>query len=103
MIMSGPLRFLAASALAAAPPAAPDAIAQRVERVLRAMPVIDGHNDLPWEIRTRYRNWQAPLDLEADTAHLAAPLQTDLPRMRRGHLGAQFWSVWIPATLRGPE
>jgi membrane dipeptidase len=78
-------------------------VAQRVERVLRATPIIDGHNDLPWEIRDNYRSWQDPLDLNADTSRLEHPLQTDLPRLRRGHVGAQFWSVWIPTTLRGPE
>src|SRR6185295_14116892 len=62
------------------------------------------HNDLPWEIRENYDSWRLPLDLNADTSRLTPhPLQTDLPRLRRGHVGAQFWSVWIPGTLRGPE
>src|SRR5436305_11511344 len=95
--------LLLAAATASTPAAAPGAIAQRVEHVLQAMPIIDGHNDLPWEIRQNYRSWRDPLDLEADTSHLAHPLQTDLPRLRRGHVGGQFWSVWIPTTLRGPE
>ncbi|MBV8685699.1 MAG: dipeptidase [Alphaproteobacteria bacterium] len=74
---------------------------QRVERVLSATPVIDGHNDLPWEIRESYDSWRRPLDLGADTSRLGHPLQTDLPRLRRGHVGAQFWSVWIPVTATG--
>lgn len=76
---------------------------QRVERVLRTTPIIDGHNDLPWEIRDAYDSWRKPLDLEADTSKLEARLQTDLPRMRKGGMGAQFWSVWIPADLKGDE
>ena len=76
---------------------------QRVERVLARTPVIDGHNDLPWEIRDVYDSWRKPLDLEADTSRLEARLQTDLPRMKRGRMGAQFWSVWIPADLKGDE
>ena len=74
---------------------------QRVERVLAKTPVIDGHNDLPWEIRDKYDFWRKPLDLDADTSRLEARLQTDLPRMRRGGVGAQFWSVWIPARSQG--
>ncbi|MBV9882838.1 MAG: dipeptidase [Sphingomonadaceae bacterium] len=96
---------LALAALVIAAPAlaqAPDPIAQRVERVLRQTPIIDGHNDLPWEIREKFADWRDPLDLEADTSHGTHPLQTDLPRMRRGHVGGQFWSVWIPTSLTGP-
>ncbi|HEX5182228.1 MAG TPA: dipeptidase [Allosphingosinicella sp.] len=89
--------------LAAAPPPAPGDVDARVERVLSATPVIDGHNDLPWEIREGYDNWRKPLDLDADTSKLAHPLQTDLPRMKKGHVGAQFWSVWIPTSLKGPS
>jgi membrane dipeptidase len=90
--------------LAAPALAAPADLDSRVERVLSASPIIDGHNDLPWEIRENYDSWRRPLDLNADTSRLTPhPLQTDLPRLRRGHVGAQFWSVWIPGTLRGAE
>jgi membrane dipeptidase len=76
---------------------------QRVERVLATTPVIDGHNDLPWEIRDKYDSWRKPLDLNADTSRLADRLQTDLPRMKAGGMGAQFWSVWIPNEMKGDE
>jgi membrane dipeptidase len=76
---------------------------QRVERVLAATPVIDGHNDLPWEIRDKYDHWRKPLDLDSDTTQLADRLQTDLPRMKKGGMGAQFWSVWIPNEMKGDE
>jgi membrane dipeptidase len=97
------LSFLLPLILAAPALAVPADVDQRVERVLSATPIIDGHNDLPWEIRENYDSWRRPLDLNADTSRLPHPLQTDLPRLRRGHVGAQFWSVWIPGTLRGPE
>ncbi|MEA3063852.1 MAG: rane dipeptidase, partial [Sphingomonadales bacterium] len=88
--------LLAAALICAGPAAAKpkaDTPEQRVARVLRTSPVIDGHNDLPWEIREKYDSWRKSLDLDADTSRLEAPLQTDLPRMERGGMGAQFWSV----------
>src|ERR1700722_15653089 len=80
----------------------------RVEQVLTQTPLIDGHNDLPWEIRERYKSDVAAIDLESDTHHLPveagqAPLMTDIPRLRAGHVGAQFWSVWIPVEAQGPQ
>lgn len=104
--MNKSLSFTVAAALAVAPAAAADpkgdAVDQRVDRVLTQMPIIDGHNDLPWEIREGYDFWRKPLDLNADTSKLAHPLQTDLVRLKKGHVGAQFWSVWIPTSLKGP-
>jgi membrane dipeptidase len=80
----------------------------RVEQVLLRTPLIDGHNDLPWEIRDRFKNDLAAVDLKSDTQHLpyppdGAPLMTDIPRMRAGLMGGQFWSVWIPSGMKGPE
>ncbi|HEY0112396.1 MAG TPA: dipeptidase [Allosphingosinicella sp.] len=86
-----------------APASAQDAVDRRIERILKRTPLIDGHNDLPWEIRENYDFWRKPLDLSADTSKLPYPLQTDLPRLREGGVGAQFWSVWIPVSLKGPE
>jgi len=97
------LPLLLAGALIATAAASAPTPEQRVERVLAKTPVIDGHNDLPWEIREAYDSWRKPLDLEADTSKLEARLQTDLPRMKQGGMGAQFWSVWIPAELKGDE
>jgi membrane dipeptidase len=80
---------------------------QRVERVLAQTPLIDGHNDLPWEIRTRFHGDLSKLDLAASTAALPPPagqppLMTDIPRLRAGRVGAQFWSVYIPVEVKGP-
>lgn len=98
LLLAGALTGATAAAAAAAP--TPE---QRVQRVLAKSPVIDGHNDLPWEIRDAYDHWRKPLDLDADTSRLDPRLQTDLPRMKKGGVGAQFWSVWIPADLEGDE
>jgi membrane dipeptidase len=80
----------------------------RVDRVLLQTPLIDGHNDLPWEIRERFKSDVAAVNLIADTSHLPvaagqAALMTDIPRLRAGHVGAQFWSVWIPVSTQGFE
>ena len=87
---------------------AADDYRHRVEQVLLRTPLIDGHNDLPWEIRERFKSDLAAFDLKADTQHLpyppdGAPLMTDIPRMRAGLMGGQFWSVWIPSGMKGPE
>ncbi len=56
--------------------------------------VIDGHNDLPWELRQ-----QGSLSFEKlDISKPQAKLQTDIPRLREGGVGAQFWSVYVPAS-----
>ncbi len=80
----------------------------RVERVLAGTPLIDGHNDLPWEIRSRFKGDLAAVDLKSDTARLpfppdAAALMTDIPRLRAGNVGGQFWSVWVPVGMHGFE
>jgi membrane dipeptidase len=80
----------------------------RVEQILTRTPLIDGHNDLPWEIRDRFKSDLAAVDLQSDTTHLPFPpdgaaLMTDIPRLRAGHVGGQFWSVWIPTDVQGFE
>lgn len=62
-------------------------------------PVFDGHNDLAWALRTRVRYDLSALDIGLDQR--AAGLHTDIPRLRAGHVGAQFWSVYVPCTLAG--
>ncbi|MGD9816645.1 MAG: dipeptidase [Hyphomonadaceae bacterium] len=75
----------------------------RVDRILRRTPLIDGHNDLPWEIRSSFNSDLAAVDLNRDTRTLTPPLHTDIPRLRQGRLGAQFWSVYVPASLKGAD
>ncbi|MGH2463260.1 MAG: dipeptidase [Candidatus Limnocylindria bacterium] len=68
---------------------------RRARALLADHPLIDGHNDLPWTIR-KYP--AAPGDLDAYDLRKAAPPpgQTDLPRLRAGGVGGQFWSVYVP-------
>jgi membrane dipeptidase len=63
--------------------------------LLRHHPVIDGHNDLPWEARDRVAYDWAELDI----ALPGQPTHTDIPRLRAGGVGAQFWSVFVPSDL----
>jgi len=73
-----------------------------VREVLREVPLIDGHNDTPWAIRDRFSNHLAAFDFH-DTTGLEKPMHTDLVRLRRGGVGGQFWSVWVPTSLDGAE
>lgn len=55
--------------------------------------VFDGHNDLPWEVRTKTKRGFEELDIA-----LPQPtIHTDIARLRQGNVGAQFWSVYVPA------
>jgi membrane dipeptidase len=61
---------------------------------LSRLPVVDGHNDLPWAMR------QVGYDFTATDIATAQPqLHTDIGRMRKGGLGAQFWSVYVPCSF----
>lgn len=74
-----------------------DDLLARARDLLREHPLVDGHNDLPWEARV-----QTGYDFEAlDLAGPVATTQTDLPRLAEGGVGAQFWSVFVPSTLQG--
>jgi membrane dipeptidase len=103
LLFASPVALLiASSALAAADDT------QRIERILAQTPLIDGHNDLPWEIRERFGGDVSKIDLSHSTLALPAPkgsppLMTDIPRLRSGHVGGQFWSVFIPVEVQGPE
>ncbi|SDR83587.1 membrane dipeptidase [Friedmanniella luteola] len=63
---------------------------------MSALRVVDGHNDLPWAMRGVGYDFDA-----VDIAQSQPQLHTDLPRLRAGSLGAQFWSVFVPCSLRG--
>jgi len=91
--------------LAAQQSRSPEAVA---EAALEAAPVWDGHNDVPEQLRDRYRNMLADFDFTDTTDVPAAEgsspqMHTDLPRLRQGKLGAQFWSVYVSANLPDPE
>lgn len=72
-----------------------------VLRILREVPLIDGHNDLPWQYRKRVDLDLDGLDFAGDLSTLDPPMHTDLARLRAGGVGGQFWSVYIPIPQRG--
>ena len=75
------------------------AVSVRVRAVLASAPVIDGHNDLPYALRDL-------VDYDLDRYDLAIrqhETHTDLPRLREGGVGGQFWSVFVPASLAGEK
>lgn len=90
---------------ASAAPQSPDdaALIRRVERILSKTPLIDGHNDVPWQFRSRAEGSLEQLPFAADTTELDPPMHTDIPRLRAGQAGGVFWSVWVPTSLDGPE
>ena len=73
--------------------------AAAARRIHDTLPVVDGHNDLPWEIRTRAHGSLAA----ADPRHHLPGYHTDFPRMLTGGVGAQFWSVYVPSWSREPR
>ena len=68
-------------------------------RIHDTLPVVDGHNDLPWEIRIRAASSLATAD---PRRHLDG-FHTDFPRLRAGGVGVQFWSVYVPTWSRSPR
>jgi len=85
----------AADGQASPPPT--DAALAHARALLRSTPLIDGHNDLPWEIR---RAKDHPFDVAAYDLRKPAPKHTDLDRMQTGELGAQFWSIYIDGEMK---
>ncbi|HVM43129.1 MAG TPA: dipeptidase [Gemmatimonadales bacterium] len=104
-----PFTLLALLALAAAPLEAQtdSALIRHALRLQRAVPMIDGHNDLPWKLRTRGSDSFDSSDLGRvvfswDSMDIARPqpqLATDIPRLRAGGVGGVFWSTWVPVEM----
>ena len=74
-----------------------DPALEHARKLLHSTPLIDGHNDLPWEIRT---SKTAPRDVAAYDLRTTTPKHTDLARMKQGEVGAQFWSIYIPGEVK---
>jgi membrane dipeptidase len=91
--------LLLAFALTSTAPAAAqgDAALERARKILRSVPLIDGHNDLPWEIRI---SKTAPRDVAAYDLRGRTAGHTDLERLRAGQVGAQFWSIYVPGEVK---
>ncbi|MCF4138662.1 dipeptidase [Streptomyces sp. Tue 6430] len=70
----------------------------QARELLREHPVVDGHNDLPWALREQVRYDLDARDIATDQH---AHLHTDIPRLRAGGVGAQYWSVYVRSDLPG--
>ncbi len=68
-----------------------------VKQLLRTTPLVDSHNDLPWAMR---EDANAPLDVVAYDLNKPTKGMTDIARLRKGMVGGQFWSVYIPGEIR---
>lgn len=75
-----------------------DAALERARSILQGAPIVDGHNDLPWVIREKFGG-----DVEGYDISVRAQYDTDLPRMRDGLVGTQFWSVYVPSSMSPVE
>jgi membrane dipeptidase len=76
---------------------AQDVYLARAKRILSQTPLIDGHNDLPWRIR---EDSIARGNVDAYDLRKHTPGHTDLDRLKKGMVGAQFWSVYTPGEYR---
>ena len=85
------------SAAGQAEGSADDTFLARARALHLSVPMFDGHNDYPWEVRERAGMDPAKLDIR----NVRTDTMTDIPRLRQGGVGAQFWSVYVPASLAG--
>jgi membrane dipeptidase len=76
---------------------ASSALLERARALQKEAPLIDGHNDYPWAVREKA---QGDLD-RLDISGSRPGLMTDIPRLRAGGVGGQFWSVYVPVELQG--
>ena len=100
--MSGERRLAFALAVIVAGAASPleaqdDPALARARRLLASTPLIDGHNDLVWEIRA---SRTAPRDVAAYDLRGTTPGHTDLARLKAGQVAAQFWSIYVPGEVK---
>jgi membrane dipeptidase len=74
-----------------------DAALRHAKTLLDRVPLVDGHNDLPWVIREKAGH---PMDVEAYDLRKPTAEETDLARLKEGRLSVQFWSVYVPGELK---
>jgi membrane dipeptidase len=94
---SGVLLLVLAVTTGVSAAAQSDPALERARKLLRSVPLIDGHNDLAWEIR---QSKTAPRDVAAYDLRGRTPGDTDLERLKAGQVGAQFWSIYVPGEVK---
>ncbi|XP_050167231.1 LOW QUALITY PROTEIN: dipeptidase 1 [Myiozetetes cayanensis] len=92
--------WVLALALVLALPCAGQQYRDEAERIMTDTPVIDGHNDLPWQLLKRFNN---QLRVPAANLTLLNDTHTNIPKLRRGHVGGQFWSVYVPCETQNRD
>src|SRR3954470_17208428 len=95
--------LLLAAMLVASPATAqaiPADVQARIDRILKATPLIDGHNDIAEQLAENYQRNIEGLPSGTDSRS-PKPLMTDMARLRQGRVGGQFWSVYIDGTITG--
>ncbi|XP_072516329.1 dipeptidase 1 [Salminus brasiliensis] len=72
-----------------------DNFKEQALRLMELTPLVDGHNDLPWQLKTSFNNQLNNVDLHTlDSTH------TNIPKIKEGHLAAQFWAAYVPCTTQ---
>jgi membrane dipeptidase len=87
------------ASLAAVSASAAPSLEARAAAILKSTPLIDGHNDWAEAMRDREGDGRWTLDLAHGLAARPIPYNTDIARLRAGHVGGQFWSVFVSADL----
>lgn len=81
-------------------PCSGQTLQQEAERIMNATPVIDGHNDLPWQLLKLFNN---QLLLPASNLTQLNSTHTNIPKLNTGHVGGQFWSVYVPCDTQNKD
>ncbi|XP_042237939.1 dipeptidase 1-like [Homarus americanus] len=101
LLLSGGVVLAVASPLPGGTPSQPNNALARVHHILSKVPLIDGHNDMAWNIRNFVHNKLEKVDMSQNLSNVepwgSSPWShTDLARMRHGRVGAQFWAAYVP-------
>ena len=99
LLLTGIFFIALATACTPAEESMPTDPVERAKVLHRQVPLTDGHNDLPYKYRRKANRDVWAMDIN----EIQPELHTDIPRLREGMLGAQFWSVYVPATMQGEE
>src|SRR5688500_5246847 len=89
--------ILSAAAVTAGAQQPSSSLLDRARALLKQSPLIDGHNDFPWEVREKSAG-----DVDARDMRDTVEGHTDIARLRAGGVGGQFWSVYVPSTEPEP-